>query len=50
MAKIDKKFALQARIDKAIGVLNAWVYYDSDVPLETKEQLIRIIGILKDGK
>ena len=50
MPKIDKKFILQARIDKVINILNAWVYYDSDVPLETKEQIIRIINILLKGE
>ena len=47
MAKIPKKFDLQDRIDKAISILNALVYYDSDVSEDTKADLIQVINILK---
>ena len=46
MPKTGRK-ELQTRIDNVVNLLNHWVYYDSDVPLEIKEQLIRVIYILK---
>ena len=41
------KKELQARIDKALKIIDALVYYDSDVSQDTKEILIQVIDILK---
>ena len=44
---IPKKLELQHRIDNALNIINALVYYDSDVSQDTKEILIQVIDILK---
>jgi len=37
---------LQARIDRALQTINALVYYDSKVSLETKTALLQVISVL----
>jgi hypothetical protein len=42
-----RRSLLQARIDKALKIIDALVYYDSSVSEGDKAELIQVIDILK---